>query len=132
MTLRIFLVIAAIVFAIAGLGFLLVPGECLSSLNLASDPGGIVFGRIAGQGFIGLAIAFWYARNAEMSFELSPALKGVLYGGCSFNVLGVIVAGWATIAGQIGALGWVAVIVHLVLALGFIYFAELKRSAVRA
>jgi hypothetical protein len=129
---RIFLIIAAIIFAISGLGFLLAPGECLTTLGLTPDTGGLIAGRIAGQGFIGMAVAFWYARNAEMSAEMSPALKGVLYGGCLFNILGVIVAGWATIAGQIAPIGWVDVIIHLLLALGFIYFAEVKRSVARS
>jgi hypothetical protein len=131
MTPRIFLTIVAIIFAVSGLGFLLVPGECLNTLGITPDVGGLVAGRIAGQGFFGLAVAFWYARNADMSASMSPAVKGVLYGGCLFNILGVIVAAWAAIAGQIGPAGWAVAAVHLVLAAGFIYFAELKPAAAR-
>jgi hypothetical protein len=131
MTLRIFLIVAAVIFAVSGLGFLLAPGECLTTLGLTPDTSGLIAGRIAGQGFIAMAVAFWYSRNADVSM-MSPELKGVLYGGCLFNILGVIVAAWATIRGQIAAIGWVDAAIHLVLALGFIYFAEMKRTMARA
>ena len=77
MTLRIFLIIATVIFAVSGLGFLLAPGECLTTLGLTPDTSGLVAGRIAGQGFLGMAIAFWYSRNADASM-MSPALTSML------------------------------------------------------
>jgi hypothetical protein len=132
MTAKAFLIIVAILSAIFGLGMLLIPGECLATLGVTIDVSGDVAGRIAGTALIGLAVGFWYARDADMSGMLSPAAKGILYGGCIFNILGVIIAVWATIAGKTGPMGWLLAVIHLVLAVGFIYFAELKRSMARA
>jgi hypothetical protein len=127
-----FLIVVSILSAIFGLGMLLAPGECLATLGVTPDVSGDVAGRIAGTALIGLAVGFWYAREADMSGMLGPAAKGVLYGGCIFNILGAVVAAWATIAGKIGPMGWVLAVVHLILALAFIYFAEVKRSMAKA
>lgn len=132
MTAKAFLIIVAILTAIFGLGMVLAPGKCLATLGLTPDVSGDVAGRIAGTALIGLAVGFWYARDADMSGMMSPAAKGVLYGGCIFNILGVIVAIWATISGTMGPMGWVLAVIHLILAIGFIYFAEMKRSMARA
>jgi hypothetical protein len=132
MTAKAFLIIVAILSAIFGLGMLLVPGECLTTLGVTPDAGGDVAGRIAGTALIGLAVGFWYGRDADMSGMLSPAAKGILYGGCIFNILGVIIAVWATVAGKTGLMGWLLAVIHLILAISFIYFAELKRSMARA
>jgi len=132
MSAKAFLIIVSILAAVFGLGMLLAPGECLATLGVTPDVSGDVAGRIAGTALIGLAVGFWYARDADMSGMLSPAAKGVLYGGCIFNILGVIVAVWLTVAGTIGPMGWALAIIHLILAIGFIYFAELKRSMARA
>lgn len=67
-----------------------------------------------------------------MAMMMSPATKGLLYAGCIFNVLGLIVAAWAATAGRMGAMGWVLAVIQLLLAIGFIYFAEGRRSMVSA
>lgn len=122
-----FLIVASIITVIFGLGMLLAPGECLSVLGVTPDAGGDVAGRVAGTALIGLAVGFWYARDADMA-GMMPAAKGIMYGGCTFNVLGVIVAVWLTIAGRMGTMGWVLAVIQLLLAIGFIYYAEARRS----
>jgi hypothetical protein len=127
MTLRFFLIAASAISAFLGLVMLLVPGDGLVLLGATTNVNEEAAGHIAGTALIGLAIAFWYARDAQFeTMEMSPAMKGILYGGCFFNSTGVIEAAWLTLAGRLGSLGWVLAAIHLFLAVGFFYFAEGK------
>ena len=132
MTLRLLLIVAAIVFVIFGLGLLLVPAQLMAPYGVALDPAGELMGRLGGQALIGLAIAFWYARDTDVKAAMSPAMKGVLYGGCTFNIIGFIVALWATLTGQMGPGGWIAVAIHAVIGAGFLYYADFSRRAAMA
>jgi hypothetical protein len=128
MTLRAFLIVPAVVYAIIGLGFLFAPETAMGPYAITLDANGVIMSRIAGAAFIGLAIMFWYARDAETA-PMSPALKGVLYGGCTANVLALLGALRVVLRGQVSPGGWLIVAVHAVLAAGFLYYADFSRRA---
>ena len=66
---KMLLIVTAVLEAIAGAAFLLIPAIAFSTLlGLPLDtPAGLVAGRLAGAAIIGLAIACWQARNSEKS-----------------------------------------------------------------
>lgn len=125
---RVFLIIVAVFYLVFGLGMLLTPGECLAFYGIAQDAGTLLVSRIVGACLVGLAVTLWYARDTDLAMELEGAAKGVVYGACTVNVLGAIIAVWATVSGQMAATGWVAAILHAVIAAGLMYFAEFSRT----
>jgi hypothetical protein len=129
MTQRVFPIVVSIVTLLYGLGLLLVPAECAAFYGFTLDASGDVFARFAGAVVIGLAIAFWYARNGDAGLTLAPVLKGVMYAGCTAYVLTLIVVGWGATIGQFGPAAWTTVVIHAVIAFGFMYFAEFRRTA---
>ena len=123
MTRRAFLIIVTIVSAIFGFGLLLIPGPFMTPYGLTLDPAGELMGRIAGQALVALGVIIWFVRDAAMS----PTLLAVLYGGITFNVIGLIVVLRATLTGLVGSLGWMVIVLHVLLLAGFCYFAFERR-----
>ena len=119
-----FLIIAAIITALFGIGLLLVPGELAAIYRTTFNPGGTAIARIGGSSLIALAWIVWSARNGSGA----ETMKAVLVAGAVANVLNLLISGQATMNGVIGyGIGWATVVLHLVLAAGFGYFAFGKR-----
>jgi hypothetical protein len=119
MNLRLFLTIVTVVSAIFGLGLLLIPGPFMAAYGLALDEGGQLMGRVAGEALIALGVIMWFSRDGQMSSVPLAAL----YGGATFNAIGLIVALWAVLTHLLGSLGWVIVVLHVLLLAGFCYYA---------
>ena len=118
-----FLMIATVVAAVFGLGFLIVPAELVALCGPRLNPAGIVVGRVAGSTILGFAIVYWGARNGKGA----EALKAVLVAACISNGLDALILLHATWTGIINTMGWVQVAINGLLALGFAYFAWSKR-----
>jgi hypothetical protein len=123
MKLNIFLPIAAALAVIFGLAFLLVPAEFVALYGPRLNAGGVVIGRIAGATILAFAIVYWGGRNGKGA----EALKAGLVAGCVSNGLVALIMLHATWTGISNALGWSAVAINGVVALGFAYFAWSKR-----
>jgi len=121
MKLKLFLLIAAILAAIFGLGFLLAPVLSLGmyGVDLSQNISGQFLGRYMGSAFLGLAVTWFMARGTKTFEELSRA--GLL-GGLVVGVTGLIVAIWDGIAGPANNFIWINTVIYLFLAVGFGYF----------
>ena len=109
---KLLLIIAAVIEALAGLGLLLIPTVAVSALlGVPLDtPTGLVAGRIAGAALVGLAIACWQARNGERG---SPA-TGVVEAMSFYNFAAAMVLVYAGIRLDLrSALLWPAIVLHL-------------------
>ena len=126
MTLNSFLTVAAIVAAVFGLAFLLVPWELVGLYGVSLTAATAVIGRIAGSVLIGFAIVFWGARNGNGA----EAFKAVMIAGFVANVLDGLILMRATSAGLLNALGWLQVMINGGLAIGFGYFIFGKGKSV--
>jgi hypothetical protein len=123
MKLNSFLVLAAIVAAVFGLAFLVVPSQLVSLYGVKLTPATEVIGRIAGSTILGFAVIFWGIRN-ESGAE---ALKAAMMAGLIVNGLDCMILLHATATGLSNALGWLQVAINGLLALGFAYFIFGKR-----
>ena len=123
MKLNMFLIIATIVAAVFGLAFLIVPAELVALYGPRLNAPAIVVGRIAGSTILAFAIVYWGARNGKGA----EALKAVLVAACISNGLDALIMAHATWTGIVNAMGWSAVVINGLLALGFAYFARSKR-----
>ena len=109
---KLLLIIAAVIEAIAGLALLLTPTVAVSALlgTPLGTPTGLVAARIAGAALASLAIACWQARNGERG---SPA-TGVVEAMSFYNFAAAMVLVYAGIRLDLrSALLWPTILLHL-------------------
>ncbi len=122
MKLNTFMTIAAIIALVFGLGFIVAPAASLNLYGTSTDVTGQFLGRYLGSSLLGIAFLTWLTRNAPAS----PTRKAVLAALFATMVLGFAVALYDKFAGAGNALIWLNVVIYLLLALGFGYFAFMK------
>jgi uncharacterized membrane protein YfcA len=130
MNLNMFLLISAIVAALFGLGFVLVPGFMFSIYGVASSPAAILGFRLFGSVLIAIGVLTWLLKDSTDW----PAIKALLLSVAIGNAIGFLLVFFATINGTLSAMGWSAVLIYLLLLIGEGYFlsrgpgATLERS----
>ena len=124
MKLGTFLIIAAVVSVLFGLGLVLLAGPLMSLYGISLSPGGLIIARLLGAALLGYAVLTWCARKAEDS----EARKAIILSIFISDAIGFIVALIGRLSGAVNAFGWSTVIIYLLLALGFGYFQFIKKS----
>lgn len=121
------LIISAVLGAVFGLGFFLVPGQVLSIY----DPGyveslTVEFAyRYFGTALLGIALLQFFARNAPQDSE---ALRGILYGSFTFYAAGVVVSLLLLSQGGVPSV-WFNVALGGIFTLAFGYFAFVRKPS---
>ncbi len=118
MKLNTLMVINAIVAAVFGIAFVLVPGQVIQLYGLTVDAPLKYVGQLFGAALVGFAFLTWSARNATDS----DARRAIVLALFVSDGVGFIVALIGQLAGVVNSLGWSTVAIYLVLALGFGYF----------
>lgn len=119
-----FLIIAAVITGLFGIGLLLAPAQMAATYGATLNAAGILTARIGGSALVALAWIIWGARNGPGA----EAMQAVLVAGLVANVLDLLISGYATMNGVIGyGIGWATVVLHILLGAGFGYFAFVKR-----
>jgi len=119
-----FLIIAAVITGLFGIGLLLAPAQMAATYGATLNAAGLLVARIGGSALIALAWVVWGARNGPGA----EAMQAVLVAGLIANVFDLLISGYATMNGIIGyGIGWATVVLHLLLGAGFGYFAFVKR-----
>jgi hypothetical protein len=123
MKLSMMMIINAVVAAVFGVAFVLVPSQAISLYGI-EDPSEILIFilRLLGAAFIGFAVLTWSARNANDS----EARRAIVLALIVSEGIGFIVALIAQLADVVNSLGWSTVAIYLLLALGFVYFQFAK------
>jgi hypothetical protein len=125
MKLSALMVINAVVSAVFGVGLVLVPGTVLSQYGATTDAAFEYTGQLLGAALIAFAVITWLARKATDSEARRAILLGIFVG----DLAGFILALKAQLGGVVNSVGWSTVVIYLVLALGFGYFAFAKPAA---
>ena len=118
-------IITGVVSIVLGLAFVLVPGRLASPYGLELDEHGIMVLRLLGAAFLGYGALNWVARNTEES----KARQAIVLAQSVGNAIAFIVALANQLSGVPNAVGWVGVVIHLLLALGYGYFELMWPSA---
>ena len=111
---KLLLIIAAVIEAVAGLALLLIPTVAVSALLGAAlnTATGLVAGRIAGAALVALAIACWQVRNSERGNSVTGVVEAMSF----YNFAGAMVLVYAgTRLDLRSALLWPAIVLHLAL-----------------
>ena len=117
-------IIYAIISAIFGLAFVVMPGTSLALYGINLSPGGIPVVRLFGVALLEFALLSWFVRNAGDSEARRAIILAFFVG----EVVGFIVALFGQLSGAVNVLGWSIVAIYLMLALGFGYFQFKKPS----
>lgn len=125
MKLSTLMVINAVVAALFGIAFVLVPGQIIALYGVAESAALKYTGQLFGATLVTFAVLTWTARNATES-ETRRAIVLALF-------IGYAVGFVVTLIGQLGnvvnALGWSTVALYLLLALGWGYFHFAKPAS---
>jgi hypothetical protein len=114
--------VALIVEAIFGIGFVLVPAAMLGPFGVTFTDIGATFARLFGSALITFPILLWFARRSD-----KPEFKkGVVYSLLPYYLVSTILLVIAQLAGLVNALGWIVICIHVVLLVWFGYFAVKK------
>jgi len=125
MKLSSFLTINAIVALVYGISFVLAPATVLSLYGVTQGPGEKLMGQYFGVALIGIGLLSWFARNVADS----EAQRAIILALLISDVIGVIVSVLGTVSGVMSAVGWSAVGIYVLLALGLAYFQFVKPRA---
>src|SRR4029453_7800344 len=109
---KLLLIIAAVIEAVAGVALLLIPTVAVSMLlGVPLDtPTGLVAARIAGAALAALAIACWQARNGERGSPVTGVIEAMSF----YNFAAAMVLVYAGIRLDLrSALLWPAIVLHL-------------------
>jgi hypothetical protein len=118
MKLNTFLLIAAVLYAVFGIGALLAPAQLFASMGLTLNEAGQLVARTGGAAGIGYAVIFWLARGAETS----PALRAILLGNVVYLILEIIAIVLGALSTGTIAAALPGVVVDALLLVGFAYY----------
>ena len=110
--------VALIVEAIFGMGFVIAPGAMLGPFGVTLDAIATSFVRLFGSALISFSILLWFASRSYNS-EFG---KGVVYSMFVYFLVSTLLLVIAQLAGQMNALGWSVVSIHVVFLVWFGYF----------
>ena len=114
---RTFFMIAAVVALVYSVGLLLAPGFMNSIYGFGVSSSETLLARFLGVDLLVVGLVLWLGRHLN-SVSTRPIVTANLIG----NVVGFIVAAAGTLSGVMSGFGWSAVLIYLLLALGFAYF----------
>jgi len=122
MKIKTLMVINAVITAVYGLAFVIIPERLLLLYGNPVDAPMKYIGQLFGATLIAFAVLSWSARNSSDS-EARKAIVLALFIG---DAIGFIVALIGQFNAVVNALGWSTVAIYLLLSLGFGYFSFKK------
>lgn len=125
MKLSTLMVINAIVAAVFGIAFVVVPGQVFSLYGVAEGAALKYTGQLFGSALVAFAVLTWTARDATES-ESRRAIVLALFTG---DAIGFLVSLIGQLGNVVNVLGWSTVAIYLLLALGFGYFQFAKPAS---
>jgi hypothetical protein len=118
MRMKTVLLIAAVIAAVYGLGFLFIPSTLMGLYGVELNTPGHFVAMYFGSALLGLAVSWWMDHNAA---SLKDAIKGSALGGVVFSVSGLVVALIDGFTGTANGFVWVNSLIYAFLLAGFIY-----------
>jgi hypothetical protein len=118
------LLVNAVVALVYGIALVLLPSTVLALYGVTPGPAVNLASQLFGVGLVHIGLICWFARNVSDS----PAQRAIIIASLLGQVIGLIVSLKGTLSGVFNAMGWSAVAIYLVLALGYAYLQFMKPS----
>lgn len=118
MTLRTLFVINAILAIGHGLGFIFLPGTLLMLYQVPVSAGAVLMGQLFGTELLVVALITWYGSRLTDA----PALSAIVLASLVAAAVGTVITAKALADGIFGPMGWLALAIYGLLALGYLYF----------
>lgn len=119
MKFRVYLLVAAIIAALYGLGFLFMPNTLMGLYGVKLNEPGRFVALYFGSALLGVAVTWWRLRVVETLHDVREA--GCL-GGIVLGVTGLFVSLIDAFKGPSNNLAWINPVIYLFLSIGFLYF----------
>jgi hypothetical protein len=118
------LIVNAVVALVYGIALVLVPSTVLALYGITPGPAVNLASQLIGVEMIHIGVICWLARSVSDA----PAQRAIIIGGLSGQVIAIIVSVMGTLSGVFSAMGWSAVAIYALLALGYAYLQFMKPS----
>jgi hypothetical protein len=125
MKLNTLLLVVALIGAVFGIAFVLVPGPLLSVYGVTTDKAGLLLAQLFGAALLGFAVLDWLARDVSDP----DAQRAVVFANLTADGIGFVVALIGQLAGIANAVGWSTVAIYLAFALAFAYVGIIRPRA---
>lgn len=119
MKLKLFLVINAVLFVPFSTAMLLIPKLLFSIFGIDLDADGILMARVFAAALFNFGLICYLIRSENI---FGAGIRAILIGNFIFHALDAVSTGVASYTGVMNSLGWMFFGLHLVLAIGFLYF----------
>jgi hypothetical protein len=116
-------IIAAAVSLVYAVGLILMPATLNAMYGMDSTAATRLLAQFFGVGLLTLGLINWLARDFTGANARPLLLAGVIG-----NAVGLIVSLLGTLGGAMGSLGWSAVLIYLLIGLGWAYFLFMAPS----
>jgi hypothetical protein len=123
MTIRIFFIASAVIIFLSGMVSVLLPQMMFDAWGTPSNEAGLIITQLSGALEIGLSVILFLSRNEGVS-NIRRAI--VLGGFFTYSLFFIIMM--FNISSELSAMVWGNIAVYLLLALGFGYYAFLKKD----
>jgi hypothetical protein len=123
MTIRNFFIVSAVIILLSGVVSVLFPQLMFDAWGTESNQAGLIITQLSGALEIGLGLILWLSRNEGVS----KARRAIIFGGFTTYSLFFIIM-LINISGVSSAAVWANIALYLLLALGFGFFAFLKKG----
>jgi hypothetical protein len=101
--------------AFFGIGFVAAPAMQFATFGGQTSTLAELVARVYGSSLLGYALTSWVSRNAGAS----TARTGIVVGNILFHLLGAALLVMGNLAGALNAMAWLAIVLSLLLAIGF-------------
>jgi len=122
MSYRIMFIITALVTFLLGLAFLIVPSTVIELFRVDDYASTRMVAQFFGTALLTLGVVLWFAKDAADDASQRGMGIGVLIGAAA----GLIVTILAAVGGSLRAFSWIAVLLYVLVGLGFAYLVFLK------
>lgn len=110
--------VSLVVEAIFGIGFVLAPGVLLGPMGVTPNDVATTFARLFGSALLSFPVLLWFARKSD-----KPEFKkGVVKSLFAYYLVSTVLLLVTQLGGQMNAMGWSVVVLHLVFTIWFGYF----------
>ena len=125
MTVKLLLIISAVLTLALGVTWIIVPEVYLSLWGLPVTEAAVYMSRRYAVLFLGYAVICWMARHAPPS----PERRAILAGGFTVCAALATISLVGVLSGSINVWGWQLLVVEVLLASGFAYHLFIRRQA---